>query len=154
MPQPHGTKTHEGAGGLYGAGHQSQILRLLSCSDCKNLATIHSSWQKLFSFCPKTDRHTFCIPIDIGNIFSALKCIPFHYNTFFIHSLCSLALFVKDKILNFDTTKGGSPGLVVIGGDSCSKGREFESWHRILDGHFSHLSEQNGVSSLRLLTPF
>ena len=22
-----------------------------------------------------------------------------------------------------------SPGLVVMGGDSCSKGREFESWH-------------------------
>ena len=21
-----------------------------------------------------------------------------------------------------------------MGGDSCSKGREFESWHRILDG--------------------
>ena len=31
---------------------------------------------------------------------------------------------------------GRSPGLVVMGGDSCSKGREFESWHRILDGHF------------------
>ena len=24
-------------------------------------------------------------------------------------------------------------------GDSCSKGRGFESQHRILDGHFSHL---------------
>ena len=30
--------------------------------------------------------------------------------------------------------KGGSPGQVVMGGDSCS-----ESWHRILDGHFSHI---------------
>ena len=26
-----------------------------------------------------------------------------------------------------------------MGGDSCSKGHEFESWHRILDGHFSHI---------------
>ena len=26
-----------------------------------------------------------------------------------------------------------------MGGDSCSKGNEFESQHRILDGHFSHL---------------
>ena len=36
--------------------------------------------------------------------------------------------------------KGGSPGLVVMGGDSCSIGRGFESWHCILDGHdvFSH----------------
>ena len=29
----------------------------------------------------------------------------------------------------------GSPGLVVMGEDSCSKGCEFESRHRILDGH-------------------
>ena len=28
---------------------------------------------------------------------------------------------------------------MVMGGDSCSKGRELESWHHILDGHFSHL---------------
>ena len=34
---------------------------------------------------------------------------------------------------------GRSPGLVVIGGGSCSKDREFESQHVILDGHFSHL---------------
>ena len=36
-------------------------------------------------------------------------------------------------------TEGGSPGLVIMGGDSCSKGREFESQHCILDGHISHL---------------
>ena len=35
--------------------------------------------------------------------------------------------------------QGGSPGLVVMGRDSRSKGREFESRHRILDGHFSHI---------------
>ena len=27
-------------------------------------------------------------------------------------------------------------GLVVMGGDSCFKGRELESRHHILDGHF------------------
>ena len=32
---------------------------------------------------------------------------------------------------------GGSTGLVVMGGDSCLKGREFKSQHGILDGHFS-----------------
>ena len=32
---------------------------------------------------------------------------------------------------------GGSPSLDVMGGDSCSKGHEFESWHHILDGLFS-----------------
>ena len=34
---------------------------------------------------------------------------------------------------------GGSPGLVVMGGDSSFKGREFESRHGILDGQFSQL---------------
>ena len=28
---------------------------------------------------------------------------------------------------------------MVMGGDSCSKGRVFEPHHHILDGHFSHL---------------
>ena len=32
---------------------------------------------------------------------------------------------------------GGSPGLVVIGGDSCTERCGFESQHRILDGHFA-----------------
>ena len=29
-----------------------------------------------------------------------------------------------------------SPGLVVMGRDSCFKGHGLESQHRILDGHF------------------
>ena len=31
---------------------------------------------------------------------------------------------------------GGSPGLVVMGDDSCSRGCGFESRRRILNGHF------------------
>ena len=31
---------------------------------------------------------------------------------------------------------GGSPGLVVMGGDSCPEGHGFESQHHKLDGHF------------------
>ena len=31
---------------------------------------------------------------------------------------------------------GGSLGLAVMGGDSCSKGYELESRQRSLDGHF------------------
>ena len=27
---------------------------------------------------------------------------------------------------------------MIMGGDSCSEGRGFESQHCILDGHFSH----------------
>ena len=33
--------------------------------------------------------------------------------------------------------KGGSPGLVVMGGDSCSEGRGFRI--RIQDGHFPYI---------------
>ena len=36
-------------------------------------------------------------------------------------------------------SQGGSPGLVVMGRDSRSEGHGFESRHRILDGHFSHI---------------
>ena len=36
-------------------------------------------------------------------------------------------------------SEGGRPVLVVMGVDSCSKGHGFESQHRILDGHFSHI---------------
>ena len=43
---------------------------------------------------------------------------------------------------------GGSPGLVVMGRDSCSKGRGFESWHSILDGHFSHIFIVKNVCNL------
>ena len=32
--------------------------------------------------------------------------------------------------------QGGSPGLVVMGGDSCFVGHGFESQHCKLDGHF------------------
>ena len=34
---------------------------------------------------------------------------------------------------------GGSLGLVVMGGNSCTDGCGFESQHHILDGHFSHV---------------
>ena len=37
------------------------------------------------------------------------------------------------------TSMGGSPGLVVMGGDSCTEGRGFESQHHILVGHFSQI---------------
>ena len=36
-------------------------------------------------------------------------------------------------------SKGGSPGLVIMGGDSCSEGHEFKFQLHILDGHLSHL---------------
>ena len=35
-------------------------------------------------------------------------------------------------------SKGGSPSLVVMRGDSCSKGHEFESRQHILDEHFTN----------------
>ena len=32
--------------------------------------------------------------------------------------------------------QGKSPGLVVMGDNSCSEGREFESWRHVLNGQF------------------
>ena len=46
--------------------------------------------------------------------------------------LFSIILSIKCNI----TYRGGSPGLVVIGGDSCFEGCGFESQYHILDGNF------------------
>ena len=41
-----------------------------------------------------------------------------------------------------------SPSLVVMAGDSISKGREFASRHRVLDGHFfAYLFNETGSST-------
>ena len=47
---------------------------------------------------------------------------------------CRSVYHLKANITN-PNFKGGSPGLVVMGVDSRSKGRGFESRRRILDGH-------------------
>ena len=39
-----------------------------------------------------------------------------------------------------ESTKGGSPCLVVMGEDSCSEGRGFKPRRHILDGHFDIFS--------------
>ena len=47
--------------------------------------------------------------------------------------------YLDKDIIKAVYDKGRSPGeskRTVIGGDSNSKGRGFESWHFILDGHF------------------
>ena len=43
---------------------------------------------------------------------------------------------VRNVNRNINYTWDGNSGLMVMEGDSCSKGREFESPHHILDGHF------------------
>ena len=49
---------------------------------------------------------------------------------------------IKELVLKFGSFHWSNPGsekikagLVARGGDSCSEGRGFESWHSILDGH-------------------
>ena len=46
--------------------------------------------------------------------------------------------FIEFQLANRNV--GVSPGLVVMRGGSCSKGRGFKSWRHMLDGHdiFSH----------------
>ena len=48
---------------------------------------------------------------------------------------------LKEKIFGHKHLNilGGRPCLVVMREDSCSEGRGFETRHRILDGHFSHV---------------
>ena len=55
-----------------------------------------------------------------------------------VRTSCNTDDYIRITIEKYKDNGLRSPGLVVMGGDSCSKGREFESWHHILDGHFSH----------------
>ena len=48
----------------------------------------------------------------------------------------SMGSFNNDLQPNLGKSSDGSPGLVVMGGESCSKGCEFKSRHHLLDGHF------------------
>ena len=47
---------------------------------------------------------------------------------------CKQSHKVKDKYCK--TFIGRRPGLLVVGGDSCPRGREFKSQRRLLDGSF------------------
>ena len=64
-----------------------------------------------------------------------------HFEKYFYQQLNSiiLSLFVELVQQTNKVSLGGSPGLVVTGGNSCSEGHGFESQHHILDGHFSNL---------------
>ena len=53
------------------------------------------------------------------------------------------SITISDRFCVKNSWTGGSPGLVVMGGDSYSKGREFESRRRLLDG--------NGIFHIDLL---
>ena len=57
------------------------------------------------------------------------------------------------SVTTFSTDKNGLTGLVVMGGDSCSKGRQFESWHHILDGHFFTYICCKNCNVVCLITP-
>ena len=67
---------------------------------------------------------------------------PIHTLTMIIVVTCCAGFKYTQWIKKFEQPKGkntGSPGLVVMGRDSCSEGCGFESQHQILDGHFSHI---------------
>ena len=56
---------------------------------------------------------------------------------------------VRERVREREKTErermGRSPGLVVMGGDSCTEGRGFGSWHHILERHFSQIFIVNSV---------
>ena len=53
---------------------------------------------------------------------------PTFHGHVYIRTLCIKTSIYLDR----------RPGLVVMGGDSSSEGREFESQQRILDSHIFH----------------
>ena len=49
---------------------------------------------------------------------------------------CNVPKWKTDLTSNNNFAKGVSTGVVVMGGDSCSERRVFESQHHMLDGPF------------------
>ena len=62
-------------------------------------------------------------------------------NTMFKKITIFTTCFDQSELVAKLSQKGGSPGLVVMGGDSSFESRGFESPQRILDGHFAHKFE-------------
>ena len=67
------------------------------------------------------------------------KLVMFYakYSTDKINFLIPLIIFYYILSTSFGSVENIKiKNLVVMGGDSCSKGCEFESLHHLLDGHF------------------
>ena len=64
------------------------------------------------------------------------RLIPHSMDSSEVSKEKSMGSFNDDLQPNLGKSSGGSPGLVVMGGESCSKGCEFKSRHHLLDGHF------------------
>ena len=84
---------------------------------------------------PKMKFAIFCAAKNVGQFakLTASNCSFFFFIFFFFTRKLP---FPNASFTSWH--KGGSPGLLVMGGDSCSKGRQFKSLRRILDGRSSH----------------
>ena len=117
---------------------------------CLNPITGNVSW--IFGLiCPWYCAQQFCcrmfiLPESIFTIISTTY--REHLDSLFLNVASGLRLWqnswvpLTQKVYTVSSNTnymGGSPGLVVMGGGSRSKGRGFESRHHILDGHFSHI---------------
>ena len=67
--------------------------------------------------------------LEVEYSISAILCIT-NWTLFLFGSFCSASSSFKVW------SQGGSPGVVVMGGDSCYEGHGFESRQHILDEHF------------------
>ena len=80
-------------------------------------------------------RTLFCTPFNYFR--KKLECISddaFNWVLFVFN-----VEYVNSWSCKIKTSLGGSPCLVVMGGDSCSEGCEFESQHRILYGYLKKI---------------
>ena len=92
---------------------------------------------------PHTLTHTHAFYLNPYLIETQLSFEARHWNLLFLPQkdsqfLLNVSLYTNKwkLIICF---AGGSSGLVVIGGDSCSEGCGFKSQHRLLDGYFSQI---------------
>ena len=103
---------------------------------------MHQIWFQTWIFKFKTLRFTSpCptyLPTYLPSIFYNKSAMKNSMRIDLTVSNCSYFGSSTDSCGDIKTYKGRSPGLVVMGDDSCSKGCGFELQRSIPDGHFSH----------------
>ena len=95
----------------------------------KKISLLHSHdvWRK--EWAPPPNKMTIVVNANWSEKF--LSFFLSFSLSFFLSIILSLFLLHTQTVKQTFLDTGGSPGLVVMGEDSCSKGCEFESRHRI-----------------------
>ena len=112
----------------------SSLLWKLKTTDCGFQQVWPDLAKFLFNFSKVFDKIVNLLRQNVRAIIQKFIVVYGQILKDFISHLVTLAPTSCEGNLRFNS--GGSPGLVVMGEDSCSRGHGFESQRHILDGHY------------------